>query len=396
MHFVMRLASSSAMPDDRNVTAARTLSGQPFAIEIAGLASIRRTWDKNDQGCEGNAPSHYPAKAIDSTAPPSLLSIRIRAEKESHPACLPIGRFSITRPQNNPRPIFPTPYLRTQAKTLDNISYAERESLKARPKSGRRAEFPFSTKSQARSTMATEAQIAANHRNAQSSTVPRTEAGKSRAARNAVTFGIYSAGDFVRPEDSDLYDLFCESFQKSLRPKGALEQTLAAEVVHAAWRLRRCSALESELENDPLLDPADAPVQRTVDRARGEAQRQMLRATAELRRLQTDRQLRVECLPPDFDETKLGGLADIKTMQSTLAIKQKLDGADTMAQIIRATTPPRLTPQPTAETAGTKRTQSTPPEPAPIPRGAPCPCGSGQKYKRCCGQSAPAVLQTAA
>jgi hypothetical protein len=232
--------------------------------------------------------------------------------------------------------------------------------------------------------MATEAQAAANRRNAQSSTGPRTEAGKSRASRNAVTFGIYSAGDFVRPEDSDVYDLFCESFQQSLRPEGALEQTLAAEIIHAAWRLRRCSTLESELQNEPMLDPANAPAHRTIDRARGEAQRQMLRATAELRRLQTDRQLRLECLHPTFDQTRLGGLADMKAMQSTLAARQKLDGADTMAQIIRATNPP------------TKRTQSAQPEPSPIPRGAPCPCGSGQKYKRCCGQSAPAVLQVAA
>jgi hypothetical protein len=28
----------------------------------------------------------------------------------------------------------------------------------------------------------------------------------------------------------------------------------------------------------------------------------------------------------------------------------------------------------------------------PTPRNAPCPCGSGQKYKRCCGRYAPAVL----
>lgn len=232
--------------------------------------------------------------------------------------------------------------------------------------------------------MATEAQLAANRRNAQSSTGPRTDAGKTRASRNALTFGIYSAGDFVRPEDSGIYPLFCESFRKSLRPKGAFEQTLAAEIIHAAWRLRRCAALESETQNDPLLDPVNA---RTVDRARAEAQRHLLRATAELRRLQTDRQLRVECLSPGFDQTKLGGLASMKDMQSTLAIKQTLDGADAMAQIIRATTPPAPV---------TKRTQSAPPESAPIPRGAPCPCGSGQKYKRCCGQSAPAVLQTAA
>ena len=30
------------------------------------------------------------------------------------------------------------------------------------------------------------------------------------------------------------------------------------------------------------------------------------------------------------------------------------------------------------------------------PRSAPCPCGSGQKYKRCCGHNAPPVLSKAA
>jgi uncharacterized protein YchJ len=28
----------------------------------------------------------------------------------------------------------------------------------------------------------------------------------------------------------------------------------------------------------------------------------------------------------------------------------------------------------------------------PIPRNAPCPCGSGEKFKRCCGRGAPPVL----
>jgi uncharacterized protein YchJ len=29
----------------------------------------------------------------------------------------------------------------------------------------------------------------------------------------------------------------------------------------------------------------------------------------------------------------------------------------------------------------------------PVPRSAPCPCGSGMKFKRCCGRAAPPVLQ---
>jgi hypothetical protein len=32
----------------------------------------------------------------------------------------------------------------------------------------------------------------------------------------------------------------------------------------------------------------------------------------------------------------------------------------------------------------------------PTPRNAQCPCGSGIKYKRCCGEGAPPVLNKAA
>jgi uncharacterized protein YecA (UPF0149 family) len=35
---------------------------------------------------------------------------------------------------------------------------------------------------------------------------------------------------------------------------------------------------------------------------------------------------------------------------------------------------------------------SEPNSPSPTPRNAPCPCGSGAKYKRCCGRNAAPVL----
>ncbi len=96
--------------------------------------------------------------------------------------------------------------------------------------------------------MATEAQIAANRRNAQSSTGPRTVEGKARVSRNAAIFGIYSTGDVVRPEEEPIYQLFCDGFQQDLAPAGAMETTLAAEIIHAAWRLRRCAEAESAIE----------------------------------------------------------------------------------------------------------------------------------------------------
>jgi uncharacterized protein YecA (UPF0149 family) len=36
------------------------------------------------------------------------------------------------------------------------------------------------------------------------------------------------------------------------------------------------------------------------------------------------------------------------------------------------------------------------PEARQIPRSAPCPCKSGEKFKRCCGKNAPPALNMAA
>jgi hypothetical protein len=97
--------------------------------------------------------------------------------------------------------------------------------------------------------MATDAQIGANRMNAQASTGAVMADGKSRVSRNALTFGPYSSGDFVRPEEErDQYSEFCTGFQTDLAPEGAIEQTLTAEIIHAAWRLRRCSVIEGGMK----------------------------------------------------------------------------------------------------------------------------------------------------
>lgn len=213
--------------------------------------------------------------------------------------------------------------------------------------------------------MSTAAQIAANRLNAQSSTGPATALGKARAARNSRTSGLYSSGDFVHPGEQDLYAEFCDGFQSELAPEGPVEETLAAEIIHSAWRLRRCSAIEngfvSSLTDDPMVDPILDPFQQSVDRARATALRSFHRATAELRRCQSGRH-------PD-------------------AVPRQ-----------KKTQPARPRMQPEAEPSSilspkmeiTKRSQSG------TARNAPCTCGSGIKFKRCCGNGAPAVLNLAA
>lgn len=91
-------------------------------------------------------------------------------------------------------------------------------------------------------------QVAANRRNAQSSTGPRTAAGKAVAARNATKHGILT-GPLYATQDEDAAEL--EALQQAiaaeLAPEGPLEAALAERVAGALWRLRRVQAAEAGL-----------------------------------------------------------------------------------------------------------------------------------------------------
>ncbi len=199
--------------------------------------------------------------------------------------------------------------------------------------------------------MSTPAQIAANIANAQSSTGPRTEAGKAASSKNSVTHGLYS-GDFIRPGEESAYETRRAKLFEELAPIGTLEETYVDEIHRATWRLRRCGEVESHLViglddgSGYIFDPmetanvAAANVQKSVDRARAQAHRILHKCTAELRRLQAERRI-----------------------EKTTATKQT---------------------QPQSIETGIE-----------IARSAQCPCNSGQKYKRCCGRSAPPILNAA-
>ncbi len=189
--------------------------------------------------------------------------------------------------------------------------------------------------------MATTAQILANRQNAEKSLGPVTIEGKTRVSQNAAKFGLFSVANFVRPEEQDIFNKFESGYMAELAPDSALEETLAREIIHAAWRLRRCADLETAPPEN-LSDEELDRLQTSIDRARSAAQRTFHRSLKELRRLQAER------------------------AYATVA--------DNSA----------------------KQTQSQPAETPAIPRSAPCPCKSGQKYKRCCGRNAPPVLSAQA
>jgi uncharacterized protein YecA (UPF0149 family) len=215
--------------------------------------------------------------------------------------------------------------------------------------------------------MSSIAQILANRQNAERSTGPVTAEGRARVSKNATKLGLFSVANFVSPEEQDIFKEFETGYMAELSPTTPLEQTLSREIIQAAWRLRRCASLETA----PPVDMSDEELDRlqaSIDRARAAAQRTFHRSLKELRRLQS------EHLTPAAVMIQQAMATDALIMEEFEARKRRFEAENAA----------------TANSA--KQTQSEPAKPALIPRCAPCPCKSGQKYKRCCGRNAPPVL----
>jgi len=268
--------------------------------------------------------------------------------------------------------------------------------------------------------MSTAAQLAANIANAQASSGPTTDEGKANSCKNALTNGLYASRDFIRPGEEEAYATLDEALEANLAPNGPVEQNLMVEIRRAMWRLNRCGEVEATLVSqftngsdpasgpieDPMQNEATARLQNSVDRARAQAHRLLHKCTSELRRLQTERQYKNQIFPEGTDLSEFG-LADWRSINKSLAERargdlrrRKLDGLDDFESLLEATQKQMAGElNIPAETPLTKGTQSAVYERAPestgIARNAPCPCNSGEKYKRCCGRNAPAILQAA-
>jgi hypothetical protein len=92
--------------------------------------------------------------------------------------------------------------------------------------------------------LTTDAQIAANRRNAESSTGPRTDEGKNVSKHNALKHGFTGSVAVLPTEDPKDYARFRDSLLESLAPVGSLEERLAEEIVEGSWRLRRAAKIE--------------------------------------------------------------------------------------------------------------------------------------------------------
>ncbi|MBV8772194.1 MAG: hypothetical protein JO166_07680 [Deltaproteobacteria bacterium] len=95
--------------------------------------------------------------------------------------------------------------------------------------------------------MSNDRQIAANRRNAQRSTGPRSAAGKARVSMNPLKHGL-TAREVVLPNESpEEFDSFRSGLLAEIAPVGNLEGALAEEIVIYLWRRRRVAIFEAAL-----------------------------------------------------------------------------------------------------------------------------------------------------
>ena len=149
--------------------------------------------------------------------------------------------------------------------------------------------------------MISDAQHAANKANAAFSTGPRTEPGKARSSKNALTFGLFTLNDFVRENEAEYYTKICTSLWSELTPEGTVEEFLTTELISSTWRLRRCRMVEEDLAGitilDPMQDPETQKQQKSVDRARAQSHSIFHRCLNALRKVQTERGIRCQAFP---------------------------------------------------------------------------------------------------
>ncbi|HEY3738544.1 MAG TPA: hypothetical protein VGL53_01810 [Bryobacteraceae bacterium] len=145
--------------------------------------------------------------------------------------------------------------------------------------------------------MATSAvQIEANRSNAQRSTGPRTEEGKSASSRNATTTGLTAAKIFIRPDEQPAFDKLKSMLWKELKPVGETQTHHFQLILHAQWNLQRCFELEAHIQNeafskgfaDAILDDELARKLDRIYRYKKMHEASHRRASAELRHLQTE------------------------------------------------------------------------------------------------------------
>ncbi|WP_321471638.1 SEC-C domain-containing protein [uncultured Paludibaculum sp.] len=219
--------------------------------------------------------------------------------------------------------------------------------------------------------MATDAQLIANRKNAHFSTGPRTEQGKARSSRNNLRYGFRSQSVLLPGDAPAEYEELLAELTAHFETRDLTGQRFVREMADAEWRLRRVRAHQETLLTAKIAELAAGT------------------PSADPTYLQA---LAYESL---FRETSFAQFLKYEAKYERQYERAHKGWLQTQNQL-RPETPSPCEPIVTDEPNSSVANNSTASVLTVIPRNAPCPCGSGEKYKRCCGRHAPAILSSGA
>ena len=93
--------------------------------------------------------------------------------------------------------------------------------------------------------MPSDAQIAANQKNAQLSTGPKSEAGKAVSSHNAIKTGLTGRTVLLPTDDRQAFDTHVDRLFAQYQPANDAEKELVHSIAGTQWRLLRILTLES-------------------------------------------------------------------------------------------------------------------------------------------------------
>lgn len=105
--------------------------------------------------------------------------------------------------------------------------------------------------------MPTDAQIAANQRNAKLSTGPTSDTGRAKSSLNAVKTGLTGRTVLLPGDDVAFYEAHVSQFMQRFQPADDDERNLVQSLADTEWRLQRIPALEMGIYAVGRLELAD-------------------------------------------------------------------------------------------------------------------------------------------
>jgi len=152
--------------------------------------------------------------------------------------------------------------------------------------------------------MASEAQLAANRRNAQLSTGPSSSTGKAVSRFNNLRTGIYAKVTVIPGEDASELEQLISDYHLQFQPANPEQRYLVDSLVHDEWLLRRYRKVEASLwefalSNADTQSPGEAyagqlKVFNSLHRRIASVQRSYNNTLRQLHQIQADRDAAAE------------------------------------------------------------------------------------------------------